>query len=663
MVHKISKEILIYVLLTMFLSAFLSISAYHLWGTDWRVPISGYRSDSLGVLLELSDYVKGGNGENSGFGDSSVPMLLLKLIWRATGSVEEAINIHAVLNSIFLSLSMFWVCTRLKIRNFFSMLSGVLYGNLSYFIVGANTVLLIYSFCFYIPLFCYILIELMRTDGEQNKLTLARNPFFVIVVMLFMGMNSAYYAFLAMILLAFATLYALIVVRRVDSILLAFFSYIAIGMGIASYTIPKILRGTGLAWIAQDMGYKLRGMIIIVSVLILWGFSILIKKFKGFLTLKWVYVGTIVFAGVAGAVYVVLWKYTDYIGAYGGRSLVDVQLGSLKIGAMVLPAVNSAFGMGRSILGAITDINDMRAGDIAEIGVLAGVGFVYSVIKVFQYEIQKTKDEVVRICGLMNCFIIVVATKGGLSLLVGAFITSGIRGYSKMCVYIATFGLISFAILVEKIFDWNKTISNTAVRKGGYLVTAAVLALGIMLSVPTDFKYRDMFGIPEYKQRKSEYDEWQRYVGSIETQMPEGGTILVFPLHPDEVYVGDLMTVGRAYELNIPEIVSTTLLWDRSGGGENGTVLGSILDKGYMEDFLKLMCILGYDGIYIDTMMYHDDSYVQLIEGITQQLGEPFICNENRRYFYSMKDYNRMLREQYTDEELEFIKEQIIEQY
>ena len=74
------------------------------------------------VLLELKNYVRGGSvhhfviyGEPyadlyvDSFGDSSVPMPLLKLIWKITGSVEEAINIHAILNSVLLSLSMFWV--------------------------------------------------------------------------------------------------------------------------------------------------------------------------------------------------------------------------------------------------------------------------------------------------------------------------------------------------------------------------------------------------------------------------------------------------------------------------------------------------------------------------------------------------------------------------
>lgn len=674
MVYKISGKSLAFAFLTALLSAVVSISVYHLWGTDLRVPISGYRSDSLGVLLELKNYVRGGSvhhfviyGEPyadsyiASFGDSSCPMPLLKLIWKLTGSVEEAVNIHAVLNSILLSLALFWVCTRLGVRNCFSMAVGVVYGNLSYFILGANTVLLIYGACFYIPLFCYILIELMRTDSVLHKMT-AKNAVFILAVMLYMGMNSAYYAFLGMILLTFTTVYALFVRKDIDSIIFCFLSYIAIGMGIVSYTMPTILKRFGFARIVMDMGYILQVLIVLTSIAVLGALVALMKRIHRFLTLKKIYGMLFGLLGIAGIAYVILWKYTDYVGAYEGRSLVDVQLGSLKAGSMVLPAVNSVFGLGRSILGAITDIDNLHASDIAEIGVLAGVGFVYSVIMVFQYGKKSPRDEVVKICGLINSFILVVAVKGGLSLMIGALITTGIRGYSRMCVFLAAFGLIASAILMDRVADKIKMVSRAVVRNSLYAAGAGVLAFVLMMSVPTDFIYKGMFGFVGYEQRKSEYDEWQRYIGAIEQQVSDGSMILELPTRVDDTHRGELMTAGRAYELSIPAIVSETTFWNE--GGKIRKAVNNIFEnKGDMDKLLTLICASGYDGIYIDTMMYHDDSYIQLIDKFGQVLGEPLICNENRRYFYDLSHYNKMLHERYSDNELEMIKEQIAGQY
>lgn len=675
MMHKLTNK-LIYVFLTIFLSMIISISAYHLWGTDLRVPISGYRSDSLGVLLELKNYVRGGSvhhfviyGEPyadlyiDSFGDSSVPMPLLKLIWKITGSVEEAINIHAILNSVLLSLSMFWVCTCLRIRNFSSMLVGVIYGNISYFILGCNTVLLIYGTCFYIPLFCYILIELMRRDSPFDSFE-NNTMFLALIVMLYMGMNSAYYAFLGMILLAFVMMYVLFVKKSVNSILLSFLSFFAIGLGIASYTLPKILRSVGLSSFVLQMGYWLQLFIIFASIIILWGVVFLLKRIYKYITLTKVYVSFVALAVIAGGIYVILWKYTDYVGAYAGRSLVDVQLGSLKAGSMILPAVNSAFGIGRSILGAITDINNPQAAECAIIGVLAGIGFIYSIIMIFQYNGKEygEKDEVLKICGLIHCFILVVAVKGGLSLLIGAFITTGIRGYSRMCVYIATFGLISSAILMDRIIDRIRNVTKVVYRRCLYILASGVFIFVLLSSIPTDFIYKNTFGFVAYEQRKEEYDEWYRFIGAVEKQVPQNSMILELPIYVDNTHKGELMTVGRAYELSIPSVVSQTTYWN--DGGKIRRLLGSILENnGDIEAFLTVVCASGYEGIYIDTMMYHNNFYIQFVDNLKEFLGEPLMCNEKRRYFYNLVNYDRMLHEQYNSEELEIRKQQIIEQY
>ena len=82
-----------------------------------------------------------------------------------------------------------------------------------------------------------------------------------------------------------------------------------------------------------------------------------------------------------------------------------------------------------------------------------------------------------------------------------------------------------------------------------------------------------------------------------------------------------------------------------------------------MEDFLLLTGAYHIDGIYVDTLLYYDDSYTELLEALEQYLGKPLVCNDNRRFFYSMAAYNEELRKQYTTEELEKIKAEIEQQF
>ena len=120
---------------------------------------------------------------------------------------------------------------------------------------------------------------------------------------------------------------------------------------------------------------------------------------------------------------------------------------------------------------------------------------------------------------------------------------------------------------------------------------------------------------------------------------------------------------GQAYELAVPVIVSKTTVWSNSGGAKSARwkqVMNEIDD---VEDLLLTAGAFGFQGIYIDTLMYEDHSCDELVQELEMQLGEPLVCNENRRYFFSMSDYNKKLQETYTDEQMKTVREKIEEQF
>lgn len=662
-----SKEKILYGLFTVFISTAIAVSVYHLWGADWNVPLAGYRGDSVGLLLELNNYVRGGfvhhhvvYGEpyigsySSSLCDYSLIMPTLKLFWRMTGSIEKAVNIHAVMNSTVMSLCMYWVCIRLKNRPFSAMTAGVLYGSLPFFYLYGNTVMMTYSVAFYLPLFCYVLLEVMRENGKFTVYNV-QNALFVSLVMLYVGVSSAYYAFFSLIFLVFVGLYVLIVRKSAGSVLMVVQSFIAIGLGISVYTIPGILHGLGYTQIVLSLGYGLYLLTELFAILVLVGILAVFKKIYPHITLKIIYLIVIAFFVMTISAGAFLLQYTDYIGQYDGRTLNAVEAGSLKAVSMVLPAVNDILGSGDVILRAVTEVGNREASDFAMNGVMAGIGFIYSMAHVFEYKEKSNRDERLKLCGLLNCFAILIAIRGGASSVIAMFVTTGIRNYNRMCVFIAALGMISLAIFIDRIVD---VILHKIIRKGIKRVVYFSLAVGysacVLMSIPFDFVYNNTFGFVEYDQRKREYDEWQCYVGAIESGISQNGMILELPLSIDGAYMGKLMTDGRAYELNVPISVSQTTCWN-TGGEIRGELLSILNNNEDINDFLILAGAYGYEGIYIDTLMYHDESYKQILEQLEQHLGEPLICNENRRYFYSMADYNRKMNEQYSDMELTMI--------
>ena len=633
-------------LLTAIITLIITISYMHLWGTDINVPLTGYRSDSIGVLLEASNYVRGGdvhrnvsygapnlNRYISAFGDSSVPMPFIKFLTGISGSVEAAVNIQAILNSVMLACAMYWISCKVKLKEEISLIAGVSFSCLSFFVMACNTLLLIYGFCFYIPLFCYNIIDLMSKPTENNKTSQIGNMVFLIAVMFFVGLNSAYYAFLAMIVLAFAGLYVLVHVKSVDKIMLIVVSYITIGAGIATYLFPNILHNMNQEVFDPIWNSGLYYLICIVVYIVLIGLGILFyKKIYPHVTMKtiWVILGAaVVLVGVA---YIVIKKYTNFLGVYDGRTLYAVELGALNIANIALPAINNVFDFVNQELPLLIDLENQ---DVTALGIITGIGFCYSVMCIFRFDKESSrKDEIVGICGLCNCFMAILAVKGGLASLIATYITTGIRNYNRICIFIAVFSLISFGVLVEKVFDKIKKLSNNGYKSLLYICSLGVILVGMILSCPTDFIIGDSFGLVAYDQRKKEYDDWKQLITDIEETVPEGSMILELPLSKDNIYTGELMEAGRAYELAVPAIISNTTIWSCSGGWRT-----ELKVENDTEQFLEQVCEAGFQGLYIDALLYHDDSYVKQLEALQNYLGEPIVCNDNRRYFFDLSGY------------------------
>lgn len=637
-----NRRIIGYGILTVLLSGLITISYFHLWGTDWRVPISGYRSDAVGFLLDVNNYVRGGNIHNNAIygapemgryinvmADYAMMMPTVRLFWKISGSVEQAVNLQAVFNILILTLGMYIVCIRLKLTEKMALVASILVSNSSFLALEYSALLLTYSYCFYLPFFVYYVIKMMLPEEtyDQDKESFT-NVIFVMLFMFLTGVNSLYSAFFCLILLVFVCLYTLFGTRSVKNTLLAILSFLTIGYGIAVCIMPNILHkmGFGMIW-DSGMYYVLTTVGGLILVGLAYAFY---KKIYPKMTMKRLLFVLLGLGALFGIGLVLVMKFTNYMGEYDGRTLYGVELGALNIVNLTLPSANNIFAGLDEMVAALTDIDVANVCDSTQMGVLTGIGLIYSILHIFQFnEKNDRRNQIVTICGKCNCFLILLSVKGGLASVIAAYITTGIRNYNRTSILIMIFSLISFGIFVDRLMERIHEIlrkEKRAVLTG--LVGCAILA-GIVVSIPTHYIYRHNFGMVHYDQRKTEYDEWHRLVTDIEASVDEGTMILELPTPVDEIHMGKLMTVGRAYELSIPAIVSKSTIWSYAGSVKPEQ---DLLTE--TEEYIAAAKELGFGGIYLDTLMYADDSYKQHIAALSQCLGEPDAGDGQRRYFW-----------------------------
>lgn len=640
-----NRTIISYGIMTVLVSILITISYFHLWGTDWNVPISGYRSDAVGFLLDVNNYVRGGNIHNNAIygapdigsyinvmADYAMMMPTVKLFWKISGSVELAVNLQAVFNIFILTLGMYIVCVRLKMTEKMALVVSILVPNCSFLVLGYSALLLTYTYCFYLPFFIYYVIKMMFPDQTHKKdEEKFSNVIFLMLFMFLTGVNSLYTAFFCLILLAFVCLYTLLGTRSVKNTLLVILSVLSIGYGIAVCIMPNILYGMGLGFIWDSGMYyvltTIGGLILVGLVYVFY------KKVYPGMTMKRLMFVLLGLGAVLGIGLLLVMKFTDYMGQYDGRTLYAVELGALNITNLTLPSANNIFAGLDRMVAVLTDIDNPQACDSTEMGVLTGIGLIYSLLHIFQFHGKDDdRKRILAICGKCNCFLILLSVKGGLASVIATYITTGIRNYNRTSILIMIFSLISFGIfferLMEKIHD-TFTKGKRVVLTG--LVSFAVL-VGIVVSIPTHYIYRHNYGLVHYDQRKAEYDAWQELITDIEFSVENGTMILELPNPVDDVHKGELMTEGRAYELSIPAIVSKTTIWSYGSGviPEQDLVTET-------EEYIVAAKELGFGGIYLDTMMYADNTYKQCIDALNEYLGEPDASDGQRRYFWKFE--------------------------
>lgn len=638
------RKRILFGILAAFLTFVLTMSVYHLWGADIRVPIAGYRGDSVGMLLEVNNYVRGGNiHSNAVFGapgmgryrsvmaDYAMMLPTSALFWKMTGSVEAAVNMQLIFNNIILALSMYFVCTRLGISEIVSSVAGVLVPLGPFLVLGYNTIMLTYLHCFYLPFFVYYVIRMMMPDGGgvQGGESVP-DVLLMMLVMFVTGANSLYYAFFCLIILAFVGLYALCAERSARNVLRVILCFLAMGYGIAVCIMPNVMNAVGLGKIwGSGMYYVLTTAVGAAAV----GLVVLFyKKLYPVMTMKRLLLVVGGMGGVLAAGLFVVWRFTDYMGRYGGRTLLAVELGALNVVNLFMPSPNNVIPSLDRMAAVLTEIDNTHACDSTEMGIFTGVGLVYSLLGIFRFrESDDFKDRVVGICGKCNFFMILLAVKGGLASVIASYVTTGIRNYNRIVILITIFSLIPCGILVERVAA--KIAADSMSWRRGALSSLLYVGLlaGVAISIPTDYIYNRNFGIDHYDVRKAEYDEWHALVADIEGMSEEGMQILELPVSIDGVYSGILMTDGRAYELSIPACIAKSTIWSFGGGLRSET--DALEDtRAYIAEASEK----GFGGIYLDTLMYHDGSYAEYIGALKKCLGEPDAGDGRRRYFWKI---------------------------
>ncbi|HEY2961259.1 MAG TPA: hypothetical protein VGJ37_02515 [Pyrinomonadaceae bacterium] len=285
--------------------------------------------------------------------------------------------------------------------------------------------------------------------------------------------------------------------------------------------------------------------------------------------------------------------------------------------------------------------------DAASLGIVGSIGFLGLLAQLlYRKELVSTGRGLFHDLSALNIFSVLLAVIGGFGLLFSLYISSGIRCYNRISVYIAFFSLMAVAIGLESVHRKTRTTKGRSIL---YSLIAMALIIGFLDQTSPWY-------VPYYAPNKADFVSDQQFVDRLEASVPAGSMIFQLPhiQFPETPAINKMVD----YDLFRGYVHSKNLRWSY------GTIKNREIDRAQQrvaslppEKLVEELVFGGFSGLYVDRFGYEDNAAALEAELSKVLQAKPLVSPNGRLLFFNLGDYGRSLREKYSDSEWEVRKE------
>ena len=283
--------------------------------------------------------------------------------------------------------------------------------------------------------------------------------------------------------------------------------------------------------------------------------------------------------------------------------------------------------------------------DSTSLGLIGSIGFLALLLQlVYRKELVSGTGGLLHDLSALNILSVLLTTIGGFGLLFSLYISSAIRCYNRISVYIAFFSFMTVAIGLETIYR--------RLTKGRHifcLVVAVFLVIGFL-------DQTSLWYVPSYASNKVDFSSDAEFVNRVEASVPAGSMIFQLPYvqFPETPAINKMVDYDhfRGY------VHSKNLRWSY------GAIKNRDTDRALQrvaalptEELLQALAFEGFSGLYIDRFGYQDNGVALEAELSNILKIKPLTSQNERLAFFNLADYARSVREKYSDSEWEVKKE------
>ena len=275
--------------------------------------------------------------------------------------------------------------------------------------------------------------------------------------------------------------------------------------------------------------------------------------------------------------------------------------------------------------------------DAAALGTFGTAGFCFLLLSLFAGYPSLGHPGLIRRLSVLNLWAFLIGTLGGIGSLVAWTITTQIRAYNRISIFISFFSITAAAAVLDAI--WRKWARTVVSRVIGAAALAGMLAAGLFDQVARSTE-------PSYERSSALYRSDLDFATHAERWLPHGTMILELPIldFPETQAPGNMVD----YDPVIPYLNSTTLRW--SYGAIKGRYWGLWQDgmiSRPIENIVDTAAASGFGAIYIDRNGYADKA--NAMGAKLDALGIAHIEARNGRYWlYDIRPYAARMQAAFT---------------
>ena len=326
------------------------------------------------------------------------------------------------------------------------------------------------------------------------------------------------------------------------------------------------------------------------------------------------------------------------------RSPRDAEVYGLRISQLLLPVTGHRLAWVarfKDVVDAERGVNESTLSSLGAIGSLGFLALLGGLLIAKSPAMRRDEDVAHRALhdvGILNLAAVLVATIGGFGSLVALLITSKIRAYNRISIFIAFFSLFAVVVGLDAVYRrYGLTRRGRAVL---VVCFTALLGLGVLDQTSPR-------RVPDYARIAAEYGSDATFVHHLEERMPPGAMVFQLPMvpYPEPPPVHRMYDYdhGRGY------LHSKRVRWSYGAmTGREGEAWQRWVAAKPTPEMIETLAAAGFSGLYLDRAGYPDRAR-RLSGEISAVLNQaPLGTHDDRLLFFDLTAHRQALRAERT---------------